>query len=233
METVDGLGYAAETPLALRQRATAPVMPEELVNALTHGLGVVASLAGALVLVQSSLRLGEMAHTAAVALYAASLVAVFTASSLYHGVTSARWKPVLRWIDRSCIFTLIAGTYTPFAVSALTGRGRLALLCAIWGACIAGTLVNGHARFRSGRLSVGLYLLAAVPAAIVVHLVHPLPSLIGPGGAALVIGGGACYAAGLIFYVQRAAFMHAVWHVWVLLGSALHYAGVLLYATPR
>jgi hemolysin III len=166
-------------------------------------------------------------------LYGASLVAVFAASTLYHAAAGPRWKERFRRIDRSCIFTLIAGTYTPFAVTAFSGSGRAALLGAIWGMCAVGAVANGLSRFRSSAYSIPLYALAALPAAVVVHVFHPLPSLIGPAGAALVAGGGLWYAIGVVFYLQRVAYAHTIWHLCVLAGSGLHYFGVLLYATPR
>ena len=206
---------------------------EEVVNALTHAAGALLGIAGVSVLVQTSLRHGVPTHTAAVTLYGISLVAVYAASTLYHAPSPPRWKEVFGWIDRSCIFALIAGTYTPFAVTALSGPGRTALLGSIWVVCGAGTIAACLRRFRSRALSISLYLLAAVPAAVVVHIVHPLPNLLGPGGAALVVGGGLFYAVGIAFYTWRAAYAHTAWHVCVLVGSALHYFGVLLYATPR
>ena len=211
----------------------AGIAREERVNALTHAAGALLGVAGVSVLVQTSLRHGVPTHTAAVTLYGVSLIAVYAASTLYHAAEPPRWKALFGWIDRSCIFALIAGTYTPFAVTALSGPGRVALLGSIWGVCVVGTAAAGMPRFRSRALSISLYLLAAVPAAVVVHAVHPLPSLLGPGGAALVVGGGLWYAVGIGFYVRRTAYAHTAWHVCVLVGSALHYFGVLLYATPR
>ncbi|HET7770194.1 MAG TPA: hemolysin III family protein [Chloroflexota bacterium] len=221
--------------LALDANPPAPhrIATEELANALTHGAGALLGLAGMSVLVHTSLRYSVATHTAAVLLYGLSLVSVFTASTLYHATALSRWNALFGVIDRSCIFALIAGTYTPFAVTALSGPGRTALLGSIWLMCAVGTAACGLARFRTRTRSIALYLLAALPAAVVVHLVHPLPSLLGPGGAALVVGGGVCYSIGIAFYVRRAAYAHTMWHLCVLAGSGLHYFGVLLYATPK
>ena len=208
---------------------------EEMANALTHGAGALLGLAGLAMLIYTSLSLqsGLTAHVLAVGVYGTSLVAVYVASTLYHAAAGTRWKARLRRLDQSCIFALIAGTYTPFAVTALSGLGQASLLIAIWGVCAAGAVATSVSRRHSTVISLSLYALAALPGAAVVHLVRPLPGLIGPAGAALLLGGGVWYAIGVFFYLRRAAYAHTVWHLCVLAGSGLHYICVLRYAGPR
>jgi hemolysin III len=205
---------------------------EEIANALTHGTGVLLSLAGLAIIALSSLQYGNRAYTAAVSVYGLSLVAVFGASTLYHASTSARRERVYLWMDHACIHVLIAGTYTPFALTVLKGAMATGVLAAVWSLGAAGVAASAVPRLRASGIAVPYYLIEGALVAAVINAVHPLPSLLGPGGFALLAAGGVCYGLGLVFFFLRVSYAHAVWHVFVLAGGALHYFSVLRYTTP-
>jgi hemolysin III len=198
-------------------------------NVLTHGAGALLSLAGLAVLVARSLGHRDVTHTVAVGVYGASLVGVFAASALHHAVTAPRLKPVTRWLDHACIYAAIAGTYTPFLLTALAGATGLAALAAVWALAAAGAAAKAARRLRSDAASVPLYLAMGW---LVVAVLPALARAVPPAGLALLVAGGLCYSLGVGFFLWRRPYAHAVWHGCALAGGALHYAAVLRYAAP-
>lgn len=202
-------------------------------NALTHGAGVPLAVAGLVVLLWRALGYGDAGYTVSVAVYGLSLVAVYAASTLYHGAWSPRLKNVFLWLDHSCVYGLIAGTYTPFMTTALRGVTGTALLVTVWGLALLGVLSKTALRIRALRgdaVSLPVYIGMGW---LIVLAIKPFMAAMEPGGLVLLAAGGLCYSAGVVFFLLRAAWAHAAWHVMVLAGSGLHYASVLLYATPR
>lgn len=205
---------------------------EELAHALTHGLGAVLSLGGAIVLVATAARAGGGASLAASAVYGLTLFLVYVASTLYHGVREPRAKRLLMMLDHCAILLLIAGTYTAFAVLLPASLGG-PLLAAIWASALLGValkvmLYRGRAILRYDRLSTFLCLalgwLGAVWAA------PPLTVLLAPAGQTLLLAGGVAYTVGVVFYLwERLPYHHAIWHMVVLIASACHYLSVLWY----
>lgn len=192
---------------------------EELANALTHGAGVLLSLAGAVVLAYRAAWYGSLAHTIAVSVYGASLVGAFTASTLYHATSATRAprrKRALLWLDHSCIYALIAGTYTPFMVSVLKEAAGTAVLCTVWGLAAAGMAAKMLPRLQSDLVSVPFSLLMGW---LVLVVLGPLASQLGASGIALLLAGGLCYSLGVIFFLVRRTYFHAVWHGFVLAGG--------------
>ena len=202
---------------------------EELVNSLSHGVGAVLALVGLAVLVWRSIRYADVAHTMAVAVYGVSLVAVFSASTLYHATTSKRFKPVFLWLDHSCIYALIAGTYTPFMLTVLRGWQGTVMLCAVWGLGTLGVLSKTVFKIRSDLISIPFYLAMGW---LIVVVIGPFSMLMERGGIVLLLSGGLCFSFGVVFFLMRMAYAHAAWHLFVLAGAVLHYCAVLLYATP-
>lgn len=202
---------------------------EELANSLTHGVGIVLSLMGLCVLTYRSLRFNDVWHTVAVCVYGLSLLSVYTSSTLHHAVTSHRLKHFYLMADHSCIYLLIAGTYTPFMLTVLKGATGITVLCAVWGLGIAGIISKTALRIRSDLVSIPFYLLMGW---LIVFVIRPFASIIDVNGLLLLLAGGLCYSFGIVFFLARFTYGHAVWHVCVLAGSALHYFSVLFYATP-
>lgn len=202
---------------------------EELANALTHGTGLAASLAGLPILVLVAARSGGARQIVACSVFAATLVILYAASTLYHALPPSRAKQVLRVVDHSAIYLLIAGSYTPFTLGVLSGAWGWTLFGIVWGLAAAGILYKTLLGLRFPRLStfwyVGMGWLAVVA-------IGPLTEALPAGGLAWLVAGGLCYTAGVPFYVRdRLRYRHAIWHLFVLAGSACHYAAVLGYAT--
>jgi len=201
---------------------------EEVANSLTHGLGTVLAVAGLVVLALSASRYGTARTVVGSVVFGAALVVLYSSSTLYHSVGSrhARAKDVLRVLDHSAIFLLIAGTYTPFTLVSLWGPWGWALFGVVWGLAVAGIVLRLTLRQRPTALFVGLYL--AMGWCIVVAA-KPLLAAVPAGGIALLVAGGLAYSVGVVFYVWRRPYHHAIWHGFVLAGSAFHYAAVLRY----
>jgi len=200
---------------------------EELANSLTHGLGLVLAVVGIVVLVVAAALHGGTAEIVGCAVFGASLVLLYASSTLYHSVRSPQAKAVLRTLDHSAIFVLIAGTYTPFTLVTLRGPWGWTLFAVVWSVAAAGITLRLVLRRRPTALFLSLYLAMGW---CVVVAARPLFAAVGPPGVALLAAGGLAYSLGVPFYVwRRLPYHHAVWHLFVLAGSAFHYAAVLRY----
>ena len=203
---------------------------EEIANAVTHGLGLALSVAGLVILtVFASLRGGAW-HVVSCSIYGATLVILYAASTFYHALPQPRAKSVFQLLDHSAIYMLIAGTYTPFTLVNLRGGWGWSLFGTVWGLAVVGTILEVFGRRRLKGLSLAFYLgmgwLVAIAAG-------PLVRNLAPGGLLLLGLGGLAYCLGVIFYVwRRLPYNHAVWHLFVLAGSALHFFSVLFYVIP-
>lgn len=203
---------------------------EEIAHAVTHGLGAALSIAALAVLVAFSTLYGDAWHITSSSIYGATLILCYLASTLYHAMpleTAKRW---LQRFDHAAIFLLIAGTYTPFALVNLRGPWGWSLLGVVWTLAIAGVVLEFLPKGRLRRLSLVMYLGMGW---LVVVAIKPLIDAVEPGGLLLLLLGGLSYSLGVIFYVwRRLTFHHAIWHLFVLLGSGLHFFSVLFYVIP-
>lgn len=197
---------------------------------MSHGVGLVLSIGGLVVLVAFAAQRGDAWHVASSAVFGTTLVLLYTASTLYHSIPLLKVKRVLRILDHSAIYLLIAGTYTPFTLVTLRGPWGWTLFGVVWGAAIAGILFKTFALGRARILSVVLYV---VMGWCVVVAIRPLLAAMPAGGVALLFAGGLAYTLGLTFYAWGGLkYHHFLWHLFVLLGSVLHYFAVLLYVIP-
>lgn len=203
---------------------------EELASTLIHGFGIVLSIAGLAVLAAYAAPGGDARHIASVGVYGTTLILLYTASTLYHGVPIERAKPLLRQLDHAAIFLLIAGTYTPFTLITLHGAWGWSLFAIVWAIALAGIYMVMKRVERKG-ITIALYVgLGWIGLVALGPLVRSLP----PGGLWLLFGGGVCYTLGVPFYLsRRIPFNHALWHLFVLAGSVLQFFAVLLYVLPR
>ncbi len=203
---------------------------EEIVHAVTHGAGLLLSAGGLAVLVAVAGLRGSSLHVAGCGIFGAGLVALYAASTFYHGVRAPHLKRILQRFDHSAIFLLIAATYTPFLLLELGGGWSWTLLGLVWALAIVGIVLQvgfPHAR----RWSVPLYLGMGW---MVITVAEPLGHALGRAGLTLLVSGGLAYSAGLVFYAwERLPYNHAVWHLFVLAGSSLHFACVLGFVIPR
>lgn len=203
---------------------------EEIANAVTHGLGAALAIAGLVVMMIFAARHGNAWHIVSCAVYGTTLVLLYTASSLYHSLPQPQAKKVLKILDHAAIFLLIAGTYTPFTLVNLRGPWGWTLFGLIWGLAMFGVIFQ-TTLLRSW-VAVSLALYVAMGWAVVMAI-KPLVASVAPGGLVLLVAGGLAYTLGTLFYLWRQLrFHHAIWHLFVLAGSALHFFAVLFYVIP-
>lgn len=204
---------------------------EEVANTITHGFGLVLSIIGFVVLVVLAGLRGDGWSIASCVVYGLSLVILYAASTIYHSVLSPTLKKRLQIIDHCGIYLLIAGTYTPFGlVIADNALGR-GLLIAIWAFAIIGILVKLVIGDRFPAVNVISYL---VMGWLGVFAVQPLFNALGLMPVALAIAGGVAYSLGVVFFPWKSIkHHHAIFHIFVLLGSIIHYAAIVIYVVPH
>lgn len=207
-----------------------PHWRQELANSLTHGLGMVLAIAALTVMVAFAALNGTARHVVGASLFGASLVVLYAMSMLYHAFQGPRLKRIFHLLDHAAIFVLIAGTYTPFCLATLRGPWGWSIFGVIWGLAALGILAKSLLGPKGGRLSTAVYLAMGW---LVVIAIVPLVRALPVGGLVWLFGGGLCYSTGVVFYAwRRLPYHHAVWHLFVLAGSACHVVAVLAFVIP-
>lgn len=203
----------------------------ELANSLTHGLGLVACLVGAPVLVIVAAHRGDAWQLVGASVFAATLLALYATSTVYHSLPPSRTKRIFRLLDHVAIYLLIAGTYTPFTLGVLRGAWGWSLLGAVWGLAALGILFKVVLGMRYPKLSTVFYVAMGWLAVVALR---PLVLNVPGAGLALIFAGGAFYTLGVVFFAwgNKLRALHAVWHVFTLGGSLCHYLAVLWYSAP-
>ncbi|HRG55891.1 MAG TPA: hemolysin III family protein [Lacunisphaera sp.] len=210
--------------------ATTYTPREELANSLTHGLGAALSVAGLVLLVIRAAQHGDAWHVVSTAIFGTTLVLLYAASTLYHSLRGERLKQRLRKFDHAAIFLLIAGSYTPFVLVTLRGPWGWSLFGVVWGLAVAGMTIKFWLAGRFKLLSTLIYVAMGW---LVLVAIKPLVAALPAGGMKLLVAGGLCYTGGAVFYLwKRLPYHHAIWHLFVLGGSACHWAAVFLYVVP-
>ena len=203
---------------------------EELWNTITHGAGAVLSVAALAAMVLYSVIKGTTLHLTASVVFGISLILLYTASTVYHAAYKLRWKRMLQRIDHLCIYILIAGTYTPVALLGLKGLWGWSIFGLIWAFAIAGFIFKFSPLRKNEKISLTLY---ALMGWLIIVAIKPLLANLAPGMLWYLVGGGLCYTFGIYFYAkEKIPYNHAIWHVFVLAGSALHFTGIFLYLIP-
>jgi len=202
----------------------------ELANSATHGMGLALSVAGCALLVTLAALRGNAWHIVACSIYGGTLVCLYSASTVYHSVRSPRLKHVLRIVDHSSIYLLIAGTYTPFTLVLLRGGWGWTLFGLVWGLSLVGILLKvwfvDHLPVASTLVYVGMGWL-------VVIAIKPVVALVPAAALLWLLAGGVFYTAGVGFFAwQKLPYHHAIWHLFVMGGSVCHYFAVLYYVVP-
>ena len=202
---------------------------EEIMNSVTHGVGCLLGIAGlVLLIVFAALRGGGPAHMAAAIVYGVSIILEYLASTLYHAIQPAGAKRVFRIIDHSCIYLLIAGSYTPFCLITLENDGGIVLFVIVWVLAFAGIAFEAIMRERQPRWLTGVIYL--VMGWLVAFRLPQLVGLLEPLALALLAIGGVCYTIGVPFYIaKKIRYMHSVFHLWVLAGSIFQFMAVILF----
>ena len=209
---------------------------EELANAMSHGLGLVASLAALPVLIIVGLQRGDELAALGAAIFGVALLSVYVTSTVYHALPPGAAKDRWRRLDHAAIYILIAGTYTPFSLGALRGPIGWTLLGVVWAAALTGAAVKifFFVSRRLQRLSTATYLALGWMALLVFE---PLLARVGWAGLGWLFAGGLAYTLGVIFFScdERIRFGHCVWHFFVLGGSVCHAVAVVAYGVtvPR
>lgn len=199
----------------------------ERLNAWTHLVGAVLAMVGGTVLIVPAASAGDTWKVVSASIYGATLVLLYSASTLYHSLRG-RAKDILRELDHHSIYLLIAGTYTPFCLVTLRGPWGWSILGAIWGLAALGILQELRKNKGERILSVVIYV---VMGWMVLIALIPLLHALGSAGFAWLAAGGLLYTVGIVFYVldTRLTHAHGIWHLFVLGGSACHYIAVLRY----
>lgn len=205
-------------------------MGEEIANSVTHGIGFLLSIVAVPVVVIAAIASEDPWRIVAASVYAATLVLLYAASTLYHALPGARAKAVFQRLDHAAIYLLIAGTYTPFTLISLRGVWGWTLFGIVWGLAAVGVALKGTFGAKFPALSTAVYLAMGW---LILLAAQPLSAHVAPAGIRWLIVGGVLYTAGVAFFMwERLRYSHAVWHLFVLGGSVAHFCAVLWYALP-
>ena len=203
---------------------------EEIANAVSHGVALVLGIVGIPVLVVTAVRRGSTASVVSAVVFAATIVLLYLASTLYHAFPYQRAKRVFKILDHSAIFLLIAGTYTPFTLVVLRGPWGWSLFGAVWGLAALGIVLKSLGGLRYPILSPILYIAMGW---LVIIAIAPLREKLPAEGLIWLLAGGVAYTGGVAFYAadRRVKYAHFVWHLFVIAGTTCHFIAVLRYAS--
>jgi hemolysin III len=203
---------------------------EELFNSITHGAGVLLSIVALVLLIVFSSIYGNASHVVSCAIFGVTLILLYAASTLYHSAQKPQIKSVFKILDHSCIYLLIAGTYTPFLLVTLHGVLGWTMFAVIWFLALAGVLFKVFFVNRFKIISTIAYVLMGW---IIIFAIKPLIDSLQSGGIVWLVAGGLAYTLGVIFYAwEKLPFNHAIWHLFVLAGSICHFFAVIFYVLP-
>jgi hemolysin III len=227
VRAIDSSAWTAPRATAARLVQTLNHLEEESLNAITHALGLAISAAGFVYLLNSALAAGGWLRVTCCAVYGASLMTMYLASTLLHAARRPDLQRRFQLFDHVAIYLLIAGTYTPFLGSLVQGRAGFCLLACVWILAAIGIAIKVKYAARLEDTSplpcVGLGWLGLVA---IKSLVAALPA----GGMALLVAGGVTFSAGVVFYCRdEKRYFHAIWHLFVMAGTGLHYGAIVLY----
>ena len=218
----------ASSPMVQRQRKVREyTLGEEIANAITHGIGAGLSIAALVLLIVKSVCDGGGLLLLSGLFFGISLVIEYTMSTMYHALAHEGAKRVFKVLDHSCIYLLIAGTYTPYCLVTLMPYGGFVLFFVIWGLAVVGIAFEAFWTFRPRWISAVLYV--AMGWCIIAY-VPTLYDVLAPAGFWLLLAGGLSYTVGAILYVlKKVKFMHSVFHVFVVGGSVCQFLSVYLF----
>lgn len=203
---------------------------EEVANSISHGLGLIAALAATPILLIKATRTGDVRSVVGASIFAASVLILYLGSTLYHSFAPGPAKRILRVVEHSAIYLLIAGTYTPFTLSLLGGTLGWILFALIWALACGGIVAEVFCKKVHPVFSTSLYIFMGW---IIVFAFKPLLSSGLPlSGFFLLLAGGIAYTGGVAFYATdtRLRYGHFLWHLFVLTGTLCHYFAVYWYA---
>lgn len=203
---------------------------EELLNSITHGTGILLSIAALVLLIIFSSLYGSARHIVSCTIFGVTLILLYTASTLYHSFQKPQVKRFLKIFDHSCIYFLIAGTYTPFLLITLRGVLGWTMFGVIWFLAVSGVALKIFFVHHFKIISTIAYILMGW---IIIFAIKPLVASLPSGGVVWLVAGGLAYTLGVVFYVwKKLPFNHAIWHLFVLAGSICHFFAVIFYVLP-
>lgn len=206
---------------------------EERFNYLTHGISALVSVLAFIYLLYKGWIIKDNYFFTGIVVYGIGLIGVFTASTIYHWVSSTKWKKFFQLVDHFAIYVMIAGTYTPFALGNLRNDWGIALLVLIWGLAIAGMVYKYMVRHTLHKNSFFDALIYVCMGCVVVLFIEPTIDHVPSGGLALLVVGGITYIAGVYFFLkENMDYNHGIWHLFVMAAASCHYFGILWYASP-
>ncbi|MCA9935217.1 MAG: hemolysin III family protein [Ardenticatenaceae bacterium] len=213
--------YLQQTRKLINEHYT---LGEEIANGVTHGIGAMLSIAGLVVLVVTAVLYGTTWHIVSFSIYGTSLIILYMASTLYHSIQIPKARPILRIIDHSSIYLLIAGTYTPFLLTALRGPWGWTLFGIVWGIALLGIIFK---IFFINKLEVLSTLAYVGMGWLCVIAFKQMLATVPPPGVTWLVAGGVVYTIGVLFYaIKKIPYNHAIWHLFVLGGSICHFFAV-------
>lgn len=203
---------------------------EEIFNSITHGAGLIISVVGLVLLIVFSSMYGQIGHVVSCTVFGVTLVLLYTSSTLYHSFRKPTIKHFFKIMDHSCIFALIAGTYTPFVLIVIKGALGWSIFAAVWILTILGIVFKAFFVNRFKIISTLTYILMGW---LIILAIKPLFQNLPEGGIVWLVAGGLSYTSGTIFYMwKKLPFNHAIWHLFVLAGSICHFMSVFFYIVP-
>lgn len=216
-------GEGAAAVCCVREQKTG----EEIANAISHGVGALLAIAGTVLLIVKAAGMGSALRVVSVSLYGASLIVLYTISTLYHALTGPRGKKVFQIFDHCSIFLLILGTYIPVSLVTIGGALGWTLFGINAGCAVLGIVFNSIDLKRWHKASVVLYVIMGW---LVIVAIRPVVAAVPAPGLVLLALGGVLYTVGIVFYkMKKWAFMHFIWHLFVLGGSILQFFAIYLY----
>jgi len=203
---------------------------EERINIVSHAIGFILSLVALVLLVTYASLYGTVWHIVSVSIFGASLMILFAASTIYHGAKEPALRSRLRIFDHASIYVLIAGTYTPITLVSLNGTIGWLFFAITWGLALTGITLK---LFFTGKYKLLSTLMYVFMGWIIIFAIKPLMSSLSPEGLVWLMAGGVAYTVGAILYsIKKIKFNHAIFHIFVLLGSASHFVMVFFYVLP-
>lgn len=199
---------------------------EEIFNSVSHGIGAGLSVAGTVVLIVSAVIHTNAWGIVSSCIYGATLIILYTMSTLYHSLTNEKAKAFFRIMDHNTIFLLIAGTYTPITLYFLGGVTGWVLFAIVWGAAVIGIIINSINLEKARIPSIFCYVAMGW---VIIFAIKPLIAAMPTVSLVFLIIGGVFYTLGIIFYaIKKIKYFHSVWHLFTVAGSVFHYFSILM-----
>lgn len=198
---------------------------EEIFNSVSHGIGTLLAIAGMVILIVFSAINHNPWAVVSTSIYGATLIILYTMSTLYHSLTNNKAKRFFRIMDHNSIFLLIAGTYTPYTLVALRGAIGWVMFGVVWGATVLGVVFNSINLEKYKKISLVCYVAMGW---VIIAAIKPLMAALPHISLTFLVIGGICYTGGIVFYaIKKIRYFHSVWHLFVLAGSIMHYFSIL------